>query len=688
LDLNKLNNEQRAAVKHVSSPLLVLAGAGSGKTRVITNKIVYLVNQCHIPAKNIVAVTFTNKAASEMRHRVGKALESNQRRGLKVSTFHTLGLNIIKSELKHYDLRANFSILDEKDCLQMMEEIIDSCDISLNMQYSLSDIKNKISLWKNELITPKQALLTATDEFLEQTAKVYQYYNKFLRSYNAVDFDDLLLLPLELFKSNPSILQKWQEKISYLLIDEYQDTNYIQYELIKLLLGSRNCLTVVGDDDQSVYAWRGARPENLGQLKTDYPNLEVIKLEQNYRSTRNILSAANELIANNPHIFTKTLRSNFGDGDKLVVHSCRDELEESEKVVSDLFGHHFKSGANWKDYAIIYRSNYQSRAFEQALRLHKIPYKMSGGQSFFMKSEVKDILAYLRLLVNPDDDTAFIRVVNTPKRDIGPKTIDGLNTYAKKREQSLFASSFELGLKTYLSERGYSNLQKFVNFLVMFQERLKKENINHVIDDYLKFIEYEDWIQEMAQTPKAAEVKVANVMELIRMINDFSKKADDSEINSGFAANTADNPDYNGEKKLADLLNKMMLIDMLDNQEDDEFDAVNLTTIHASKGLEYPFVYLVGMEEEILPHKTSLMEGNIEEERRLAYVAITRAQKRLVFSHTRKRKRQGEQVEVTVSRFLDEIPDEYFVEKKSKNENCKQEGQAHIAKLKDLLGNI
>ncbi len=685
MELNKLNKEQQAAVRQIGNPLLVLAGAGSGKTRVITNKIIYLIKNCNLSAKSIVAVTFTNKAASEMRQRVSKVLERQERRGLKVSTFHTLGLNIIKSELKQFNLRANFSILDEKDCLQMMQDIIESCDINLNMQYSLSDIKHKISIWKNELITPKQALLTATDEFLEQTAKVYQYYNKYLRSYNAVDFDDLLLLPLELFKSNNDILYKWQSKINYLLVDEYQDTNYIQYELIKLLLGSRNCLTVVGDDDQSVYAWRGARPENLGQLKEDYPNLEVVKLEQNYRSTSNILSAANELIANNPHIFTKKLRSNFGEGEKLIIYPCKDEAAEAEKIITDLFGHHFRTGAKWRDYAVIYRSNYQSRVFEQALRVHKIPYKMSGGQSFFMKSEIKDILSYLKLLVNPDDDSAFIRVFNIPRRDIGPKTMDGLNTYSKKREQSLFSSSFEIGLKTCISERGYSNLQKFSNFLVMFQERLKKEDINKVINDYINFIDYEEWIKETAATPKAGEVKVANVFELLKMIKGFSNKEDQDDSNSGFMSNTPDNPNYDGEKKLANILNKMMLIDMLDNQEDDEFDAVNLTTIHASKGLEYPNVYIVGMEEEILPHKVSLAEGNIEEERRLAYVAITRAQRRLVFSYSKKRKRQGEQIEVTVSRFLDEIPAQYFVEKQNTNVENKQEGMAHIAKLKDLL---
>ncbi|GAB6043235.1 DNA helicase Rep [Endothiovibrio diazotrophicus] len=668
--MNQMNEPQRAAVRYVDGPLLVLAGAGSGKTRVITQKIVHLIRHHGRQARHICAVTFTNKAAKEMKERVGQLLQGREGYGLKVSTFHTLGLTILKKELKAAGLKPGFSIFDASDSGTLLRELLrKELGDSLGAE---DDLRWKISRWKNDFIDPASALSHAEDESEALAARMYEAYDRCLRAYNAVDFDDLILLPVRLLKGDPELLERWQNQIRYLLVDEYQDTNACQYELMRLLVGVTGGLTAVGDDDQSIYAWRGARPENLAQLKTDYPALKVIKLEQNYRSMGTILHAANTLIANNPHLFDKKLWSAMGPGDPIRVISCRDADGEMERVVSELLTHKFQSNTQYHDYAVLYRGNHQSRALEKVLRAHRIPYKLSGGTSFFERTEIKDLVAYLRVLVNPDDDNAFLRIVNTPRREIGPGTLEKLGSYANERGVSLHAASFELGLEHILSPRAHERVSRFTRWLTEMSDRAKRGDPVGLVKDVIRDIGYEAWLEENAPNPSAAERRVANVNDLIEWL---IKVRDEEE---------------GAERSLADLVARMTLLGILerDSGEDDE-NAVHLMTLHASKGLEFDHVFIVGMEEELLPHRTSLEEDNVEEERRLAYVGITRARRTLTFTLARKRKRYGEVIECEPSRFLSELPKDALEWEGAGVEVApevrKQRGNAHLANLKGMF---
>ena len=403
-----LNSYQRAALEYIDGPLLVLAGAGSGKTSVITQKIIYLVNQCNIPSRNIFAVTFTNKAAKEMNARVNKLLAKNKSFGLTVSTFHNLGLRIIRSEVKSLRFKNGFSILDQEDCRNLLKELmIRHSDLDNEL---LDTLLTTISSWKNSLLEPNQILNSSNSNGEKSIALLYAEYQRSLKAYNAVDFDDLIMIPVLLFRTHPEILAKWRSKIKYLLVDEYQDTNLSQYELIRILVDERQALTVVGDDDQSIYAWRGARPENLLQLQKDFPRLKTIKLEQNYRSTSRILRAANKLIDNNPHLIKKELWSDLGLGEPLRFISCENEESECERVVNEIIDMRLKRRCKYNDFAILYRGNYQAKLIEIKLQSQNIPYQITGGQSFYAKTEIKDVMAYLRLLINPDDDNALLRL--------------------------------------------------------------------------------------------------------------------------------------------------------------------------------------------------------------------------------------------------------------------------------------
>ena len=447
--MHRLNNRQAEAVKYIDTPLLVLAGAGSGKTSVITTKIAYLIKDCGISARNIIAVTFTNKAAREMKERVGKLVKGKASHGLTVSTFHNLGLNLIRREYKTLGYKPGFSIFDAQDAHALIGELMQR---EMGSEEETIDmVQHTISNWKNDLILPEQAMMNARQPHEQLAARVYEHYNRTLKAYNAVDFDDLILQPVMLFREHPEVLERWQKKTHYVLVDEYQDTNGAQYELISKLVGMRGKLTVVGDDDQSIYAWRGARPENLALLNEDYPSLKVIKLEQNYRSTSRILKAANTLIANNPHVFDKTLWSELGMGDMIRVVKCRNDEMECERIATEILTRKLKGDTSWKDYAILYRGNFQSRLLEMKFQHHQIPYHINGGTSFFARAEVKDIMAYLRLLVNQDDDNAFLRIVNVPRREIGPTTLEKLGNFASANEMSLYQASQDAALSEVLS---------------------------------------------------------------------------------------------------------------------------------------------------------------------------------------------------------------------------------------------
>lgn len=653
---------------HTDSPLLVLAGAGSGKTGVITHKIVHLVRNEAIQARHIAAVTFTNKAAREMKSRVSSMMQSEETRGLRVSTFHNLGLNILRRDHKALGYKSGFSIFDAQDSAALIRELgrkeHDATEQIDAFQWRISD-------WKNAMVHPDHALSHAADEQEAACARLYALYNRHLKAYNALDFDDLILQPVRLFQEHPEVLQAWRERIRYLLVDEYQDTNACQYDLVKLLVGDRGTLTVVGDDDQSIYAWRGARPENLAQLQEDFPTLKVIKLEQNYRSMGRILKAANELIANNPHLFDKSLWSDRGYGDPIRVLRTKDADNEAQRVVSEILHHKFIHKTRDSDFAILYRSNHQARLFEQILREHRIPYHLSGGTSFFERSEIKDLLSYLRLLANPDDDAAFLRIVNTPRREIGASTLEKLGAYANSRERSLFAASFEIGLEETLKGRGLNNLRTFTEWLTNLSDRVQREEPVEVVKDLIRDINYEAWLQETSASVEAAERRIKNVDSLLDWLK---RMREDQGPNEG----------------LAEMVSQITLLDILDRQdEEDGGDRVSLMTLHTAKGLEFPHVFLVGVEEEILPHRNSLEDDAIEEERRLAYVGVTRAQKTLTITFAAKRRRYGEVIICQPSRFIEELPqDDLQWEGRGEErppEERKQRGRAHIANLRGML---
>ncbi|PHS69319.1 MAG: DNA helicase Rep [Methylophaga sp.] len=669
--MRDLNPQQREAARHIDGPLLVLAGAGSGKTRVITRKIAYLIEQCGIPARNIAALTFTNKAAREMKNRVAELMASRDAsaRGLMVSTFHNLGLNILRKEYKSLGYRSGFSIFDAYDSLSVLRDLMGR-DFAADSEHA-EQCQWQISEWKNQLVFPEQAMQIAEDGQQLAAAKVYQQYVEALQAYNGVDFDDLILKPVQLFRLYPDVLKKWQARIHYLLVDEYQDTNGCQYELVKQLVGIREALTVVGDDDQSVYSWRGAKPENLQQLQQDFPRLKIIKLEQNYRSMGRILRVANQLISHNPHIFDKKLWSAMGEGDPIRVIGCRDDFHESEKVVSELLYHKLKHQTDYKDYAILYRSNHQSRPIEKILREHNVPYFLTGGTSFFSRVEVKDIMGYLRLLANQDDDNAFLRVINTPRRGIGASTLQVLGNYAQQRETSLFGACFELGLAEQLSTTAMARIERFSCWLVDIADRASRGELMEAIRDMIEEIDYQGWLEEVTADPSQATRRMENVEELLTWIEKMMAK----------------DPEGNN---IGDIAARLTLMDIMERQaEENQDDAVHLMTLHAAKGLEFPHVFMIGMEEEILPHRTSIEEDNIEEERRLAYVGITRAQRSLVFTMAKTRKRYGEKIECKHSRFLDELPEDDLVWLTEKTEVDPQERQqrkqAHMSNIRAML---
>ena len=667
----KLNPQQQQAVEYVSGPCLVLAGAGSGKTRVIINKIAHLIGKCGYLPKQIAAVTFTNKAAREMKERVAHSIGKESSKGLIVSTFHTLGFDIIKREYKQLGFKANMTLFDEHDQMALLKEL--TADLLQEDKDLLRTLINRISNWKNDLCSPQQAMALARDKQEQTFAHCYDRYNKQLRAYNALDFDDLIMLPTLLFKQNAEVRSKWQEKIRYLLVDEYQDTNTSQYELIKLLVGERARFTVVGDDDQSIYSWRGARPQNMVRLRDDFPALRVIKLEQNYRSSQRILHCANILIDNNDHVFDKKLFSNLGEGEKLQIIEAKNEEHEAERVVGELIAHRFIAKTHYRDYAILYRGNHQSRLLEKILMQNRIPYKISGGTSFFSRAEIKDMMAYLRLVVNQDDDAAFLRIVNTPKREIGTATLEKLGSLAQEKHVSLFEAIFAFELIQRVTPKAYDALQKFARWIVELNYEIQRSEPERAVRSMLASLHYEEYLYEYATSSKAAEMQSKNVATLFDWVADMLK-----------------GDEFNEPMNLNQIVTRLTLRDMLERgEEEDDSDQVQLMTLHASKGLEFPYVFLIGMEEGILPHQTSIDEDNVEEERRLAYVGITRAQQNLWFSLCKERRQFGELIRPEPSRFLLELPENDLQWERDKPplsaEQQQAKTQSHIANLRAIL---
>ncbi len=635
---SQLNPEQNRAVQHISSPLLVLAGAGSGKTRVLTQKIAYLINQKNYDPKTIVAVTFTNKAAREMQSRAAKLLDEVTAKSIHVSTFHTLGLKLIRNKPAVYDRKSNFSIYDAGDSLSLIKDIMrrdygDPGNLAERVQWQISD-------WKQQMLTADDVTRAQFSDPVSLTAsQVYVKYEAALTTFNAFDFDDLIFKPVIKLKNDPDYRHEKQLAIRHLLVDEYQDTNLCQFEFIKLLNGAHSTFTVVGDDDQSIYSWRGARPENLTQLQQDFPDLEVIMLEQNYRSTGNILNAANKLIANNPHAFEKSLWSKFGPGDPITLFSCKDDEREAEQVIADLHHHQFQHRTQHGDYAILYRGNHQSRLFEQQLREKNIPYYLSGGLSFFAYSEIKDVMAYLRIVTNPDDDNALLRIINTPRRELGTNSVQKLVQFASENHLRLIESMNHENLAQALPPRAYKRVCELRDWLAHMNRLVETDSPDTLFLKIISDLDYEAWLQDTMPDEQQAMRKIGNVHDLHEMIKRI-------------ANNNLDNT-------LSEIVTKLTLIDMLDRDDDNSSNnCVNLMTLHAAKGLEFPYVYLVGLEENILPHRTSIEEETIEEERRLAYVGLTRAQRKLTLTYAMQRTRFGNTDKTEPSRFIEELPEE------------------------------
>ncbi|MEO6986713.1 MAG: UvrD-helicase domain-containing protein [Paralcaligenes sp.] len=648
-----LNAVQREAVLYLNGPCLVLAGAGSGKTRVITQKMAYLLRECGYMGRHIVALTFTNKAAREMAERVKTLVDGKLAKGLTVSTFHSLGVRFLREEAKYLNLKPQFSILDAHDALAIIQEMLATTN-----KGRIRAVQQTISLWKNGLMDPDAAALAALTPGEIEAANIYRSYNATLAAYQSVDFDDLIRLPALLLAQNAEVRERWQARVQYLLVDEYQDTNLCQYRLVQSLSGQRAMFTAVGDDDQAIYAWRGATVENLAKLTTDYPALKIIKLEQNYRSVQRILSAANQVISKNPNLFGKKLWSDLGVGEPIQVTPMDNEEAEAESIAVRISAARFERRAQWRDFAVLYRSNHQARALEQALRNLRIPYTISGGQSFFEKAEIRDILAYLRLVANDDDDPAFIRAVTTPRRGIGQATLQALGQFAAERQTSLFAALFEIGTTERLAAKQLEPLQVFGAFIQRIQWRAGRGEANAttqaakpaeaagpILDDLLGAIQYERYLYDTLEE-RPAQTRWQNVLELLGWLK---RRADEDGLS------------------LLELVQHVALVTMLERNDDEDPDAVKLSTMHASKGLEYLHVYIAGVEEGLLPHMGRDEEDGdpakaaeslalrIQEERRLMYVGITRAQRSLHLSWCKKRRRAREDVVREPSRFIEEM---------------------------------
>ena len=651
----KLNKAQNEAVLEIEKPCLVLAGAGSGKTRVIIEKIIYLNS---LNYNKIIALTFTNKAAKEMQMRLSD--KNINQKNIIIATFHTLGLRIIKKEYKSLNIKKNFSLLDENDSFKILKD--NDRFGALTNKEDLINLKNKISFYKNNLLSSKEALTKATTKEDLNIAMHYKTYQEYLLNCSLLDFDDLIYLVVKLFLKDEKIRKFWQEKLSYLLVDEYQDTNDIQYHLIKILTQKYKRFTLVGDDDQSIYAWRGAKADNIKILADDFKNLKVIKLEENYRSCANILHAANLLIKNNPHIYHKKLKANLGKGENIRLKNCLDENQEANFVISDLLNFVFLQKKNWQDFAILYRANHQAKVVEKELILNKIPYKITGAKNFFDRLEIKDAIFYLRFLLNHDDDSAFLRIINSPKRGIGQASISKIAKLATKENISFYQAVNSPSFRNVLS-----SLQENIvlEFLVKIKLWRKKILINPIesLNDFFKDFKYSWHLNEQSKVTKTFEMRKKNFATFIRILKDTLAK-ENKEIAEIIRLFSLDRNDQNNEQK----------------------EKVQLMTFHAAKGLEFKCVYLVGLEEGILPHQNSIDLQNIEEERRLAYVGITRAKEILTLSFCQTRRRYGENLEQKPSRFLDEIKLAQIenLDNKTKRQEQKKNTQ-NFAKLAALL---
>ncbi|HYP70449.1 MAG TPA: UvrD-helicase domain-containing protein [Variovorax sp.] len=653
--MSGLNLAQQEAVNYMHGPCLVLAGAGSGKTRVITMKIARLI-QAGLEPQRIAAITFTNKAAAEMRERA-KGLIGKDARKVVVCTFHALGVRMMREDGAVLGLKPQFSILDADDVTKILKDAGGTTDAATARIWQWT-----ISKWKNMGLNAAQAEAQAADDNERIIARIMGRYEERLTAYQSVDFDDLIGMPLKLLKDHDEVRAKWQAALGHVLVDEYQDTNATQYEVLKALVGERGRFTAVGDDDQSIYGWRGATLDNLRKLPVDFPSLKVVKLEQNYRSTSAILRAANNVIGPNPKLFPKTLFSELGEGEPVRVVDCDNEQHEAERTVARIKSlRETSTYKEFRDFAVLYRANHQARVFEQALRKAQIPYKVSGGQSFFDRAEIKDLCGWFRLWVNNDDDPAFLRAVTTPKRGIGHTTLQSLGVFASQYKLSLFEALFSSSLPSVMSKRALDGLHEFGRYINDLEYRARHtkgaEDARAFLNTWLKEIEYEKHLYDGEDSEQAAASRWTNVMEFC----DWMAQRCGGKIDDAAGVSLADSE----PKSLMEVAQTISLLSTISEREQEQ-NVVTLSTLHASKGLEWPHVMLVGCNEGLLPFKLDDDEGRqekvaentlerLQEERRLMYVGITRAQRSLAVSWVKRRKKGREMVAAQPSRFIAEM---------------------------------
>ena len=622
--IDSLNDRQKEAVVNTDGPMLILAGAGSGKTKVLTTKVAYLIEEKNIDPNNILAITFTNKAAKEMKERIFK-LEGNSAFYIQISTFHSFGLKILKENCELLGYEKNFTILDSDDSLSIIKKIMKELNIDAN-KYNPKAIKNVISNNKNEIINPEKYSLYVNTDFDEIALEVYRKYEKSLKINNAVDFDDLLILPLKLFNNNPGVLQKYQEKYKYVFIDEYQDTNEPQYILSKMISAKYKNITVVGDADQAIFTWRGANYKNILNFEKDYKDAKVVLLEENYRSTKTILNAANNVIKNNKVRKEKNLWTQNEEGSKITYYKAFDEKDESNYVVNEI-KKLIEKGVNPKDICVLYRANAQSRTVEEAFLTSNISYNIVGSYAFYNRKEIKDLIAYLKLIYNNKDDVSLLRVINYPKRGIGNKAIENLAIKSNVLDKSLYEvidSGKELDFKNMIEE-------------------IKKEESHLTLTELIDMVLDKSGMKKSLEDEKSIEADIR-----LENLEEFKSIAKAMEINEGIVS-------------LEELLDKLALVSDVSEQKNDNEDKVTLMTMHAVKGLEYDYVFVVGVEEGLFPHSNSLESNDeLEEERRLCYVAITRAKKKLYLINARSRILYGKVSSNVPSRFINEISDEYI----------------------------
>ena len=668
--LKTLNAQQKEAVTTLDGPIMILAGAGSGKTRVIIQRIAYLIQKKQIPPQQIIAVTFTNKAAEEMRKRL-QGILSGKQEGINLSTFHSLGVSLLRKSIHHLGYRSNFIIYDTRDQFSVIKTIMEDQDFDDSELIDAKSVHYEICQAKSTGVLPEEFMDQHASQQKQLVGKIFRHYQKTMKGCNAIDFDDILNLTVTLFEEHPEVMDSLTERFRYIMVDEYQDTNHIQYKLLRHLTKRHRNLCVVGDDDQSIYGWRGAEVKNILNFERNYPDVKFIRLEQNYRSTQKILTAANQVISENTQRMPKKLWSEKHVGEKLDWLLADSEEEELEAVTRKIRTKIMQQGRRYLDYSILYRSNFQSRLVEEALREAKIPYRMLGGTSFYDREEIRDALAYLKVIHNPNDEVSLHRIINTPRRGIGKTSLIKAYEYCHEKHLPLFKVMRDARKYERIPKDSAFKMEIFAGIISNYKQRFANEVLGTVLKDLLDEIGYLRFLETRSGDAKTRERRIMNVLELQVSVRKFSDKFPEANLQS--------------------FLERVSLFTQSDNDPETKADQVSIMTLHSAKGLEFPFVFMVGMSEGVFPNNRAIEEGSEDEERRLCYVGITRAQQELTFSMAKSRKRYGESIKQEPSRFLLNIDPELLAvpiigeaSEKVKKELSRESRSAFFSQMKHM----